>query len=85
MGIWRFPEIWVPLSHLFEIGIFHERNHPAIGVPTFMESSIYIYIIHINYVMTSRKMMVFDFKDNPEMALLYTKKTSQIVRTCKHQ
>ena len=46
MGIWRFPEIWVPLSHLFEIGIFHERNHPAIGVPTFLESPIYIYNSH---------------------------------------
>ena len=40
--IWRFPEIGVPLSHPFIAGIFHEIDHPAIGVPPMaMETPIY--------------------------------------------
>ena len=33
MAVWRFPKIWVPpfIINLC-LGIFHEINHPAIGV-----------------------------------------------------
>ena len=39
--IWRFLEIEAPPNHPFEIGIFHEMNHPAIGVAPFMETPIF--------------------------------------------
>ena len=33
-GIWGVPKMWVPLVIiLFYIGIFHEIDHPAIGLP----------------------------------------------------
>ena len=33
---WRFPKKWgcTSSSHPFSIGIFHEINHPAIGIPS---------------------------------------------------
>ena len=31
--IWRFPEIGVPPVLIHFNGIFHEINHPAMGVP----------------------------------------------------
>ena len=37
-----FLEKGVPLNHPFFLGIFHKINHPAIGVPPFMETSIWI-------------------------------------------
>ena len=39
--IWRFPKMVVPLNHPFLFGIFHETNHPAIGIPPFMETPIW--------------------------------------------
>ena len=35
-SIWEFPEIGLPqLSSIFALfGVFHEINHPAIGVPS---------------------------------------------------
>jgi len=33
---WRFPKVGVSLNHPFSIGIFHERNHPPIGVPLWL-------------------------------------------------
>ena len=30
---WGFPEIAVPPNHPLIDGIFHEINHPAMGVP----------------------------------------------------
>jgi len=39
--IWKFPEMWVhPVLFPFLFGVFHEINHPAIGLPPFMETSI---------------------------------------------
>ena len=29
--IWRFPEIGLPLNHLYFSGISHYKNHPAMG------------------------------------------------------
>ena len=36
------------------MGIFHERNHPAIGVPQFQETTIYVY----KYILCSYYMCV---------------------------
>ena len=35
--IWWVPRIGVPPNHPFLDRIFHEINHPATGVPPFME------------------------------------------------
>ena len=37
-----------PSSHPFHIGIFHEINHPAIGIPPFQEVPILYIHIHIH-------------------------------------
>jgi hypothetical protein len=37
---WRFPEMGVPLNHPFFLGMFHEINHPAMGLPPFMETPL---------------------------------------------
>ena len=38
--IWWFPKMEVPPNHLFLFGIFHEINHPAIGIPPFQNISV---------------------------------------------
>ena len=38
MTIWRFPEIAVPPNHAYLLG-FSTKNHPAIGVPSFMDTT----------------------------------------------
>ena len=45
MGVSRNRATPAPSHHPFQIGIFHEINHPAMGVPTWLwKSHIYIYI-----------------------------------------
>ena len=39
--IWRFPEMVVRLKNPFYFRIFHEINHPAIGVPALFQTPIY--------------------------------------------
>ena len=38
--IWRFPDMGVPPVIIHVHKIFHILNHPAIGVPPFMETLI---------------------------------------------
>ena len=50
--IWRFPEVGVPPNHPFDFGMFREINHPAIGVPPLMETSIFTYASLTNQITT---------------------------------
>ena len=46
--VWWFPESWgYPQSSSNFRGIFHNKNHPAIGVSPFMETLIYIIYIYV--------------------------------------
>ena len=44
---WKFPKMGVPINHPFYFRIVHETNHPAIGVPPFMETPISCYITNL--------------------------------------
>ena len=39
--IWGVPQMGVPQNHPNFHGIFHNKNHPAIGDPPFMEIPIW--------------------------------------------